>query len=382
MKILMFFHGGSLNRGCEAIVRSAAALLKEQFPKCEIALASRDPQSDRHIPNVDVIYHDYRRTIKKFSWEWLNAVIRLRLFKDEKYIHKCVHQPLLSLIPSFDVFLSIGGDNYCYGEQPGVYVVDEEIKKQGKRLILWGASIGEEDLSPAKLKDLRIFDAVLAREPLTYSILTNAGLTNVHRVADGAFLMSREDLPLPEGWVEGSVIGLNYSPLVQKKNPASYQAFNDLIQYLLGKTDLTIALTPHVTERGNDDHSVLSEFYERYRATGRVLLLPDNLNAIQYKGFIARMRYFIGARTHATIAAYSTGVPTLVLGYSVKSKGISKDLFGEEVLVLGLQELSSIERVQQKVDELFRREDELRATLQARLPEVREMAASAAKYVG
>ena len=32
----------------------------------------------------------------------------------------------------------------------------------------------------------------------------------------------------------------------------------------------------------------------------------------------------------ATIAAYSTGVPTLVLGYSIKSVGIARDLFGSE----------------------------------------------------
>ena len=38
--------------------------------------------------------------------------------------------------------------------------------------------------------------------------------------------------------------------------------------------------------------------------------------------------FFIGARTHATIAAYSSGVPTLVVGYSIKAKGIAKDIFG------------------------------------------------------
>ena len=39
---------------------------------------------------------------------------------------------------------------------------------------------------------------------------------------------------------------------------------------------------------------------------------------------------FIGARTHATIAAYSTCVPTLVAGYSVKASGIAKDIFGTD----------------------------------------------------
>ena len=39
---------------------------------------------------------------------------------------------------------------------------------------------------------------------------------------------------------------------------------------------------------------------------------------------------YFGARTHSTIAAYSTCVPTLVLGYSVKAIGIARDIFGKE----------------------------------------------------
>lgn len=42
------------------------------------------------------------------------------------------------------------------------------------------------------------------------------------------------------------------------------------------------------------------------------------------------MQIFCRCTTHATIAAYSACVPTLVLGYSVKSKGIAKDLFGTD----------------------------------------------------
>ena len=61
---------------------------------------------------------------------------------------------------------------------------------------------------------------------------------------------------------------------------------------------------------------------------------------MELKGYIARCRFFVGARTHATIAAYSSCVPTLVLGYSVKSRGIARDLFGnEENYVLPVQSL-------------------------------------------
>ena len=56
----------------------------------------------------------------------------------------------------------------------------------------------------------------------------------------------------------------------------------------------------------------------------------EDQNAEQLKWIISKCAAFIGARTHATIAAYSTGVPTLVLGYSIKSVGIARDLFGSE----------------------------------------------------
>ena len=40
------------------------------------------------------------------------------------------------------------------------------------------------------------------------------------------------------------------------------------------------------------------------------------------------MTLFAGARTHSTIAALSTGVPTLSFAYSIKARGINRDIFG------------------------------------------------------
>lgn len=71
--------------------------------------------------------------------------------------------------------LSIGGDNYCYGEQPGFYEINRRVKASGKKLVLWGCSIGEEDMSERKLEDLKNFDLILARENLTYDMLKIRG---------------------------------------------------------------------------------------------------------------------------------------------------------------------------------------------------------------
>lgn len=381
MKILMFFHNGSLNRGCEAIVRSSVALIKNQNPNAEVNLASFNPSSDKVIPLINTIFDATKIKISKTSLVGIIAALKFKLFKDENYYLRHEQENIIKHIPNHDILLSIGGDNYCYGEQPWVYEIDRNIKKAGKKLVLWGASIGDEDLSEIKIQDLKSFDLILARESLTFEILKKNGIENVKLIADSAFTMQKEELPLPMRWQEGNTIGFNFSPLVWNKNKASQKASFDLIQHILDTTDMTIALTPHVIEKGNDDYECLLDFYNNFKDSGRVILLPNNLNAIQYKGYISRMRFFIGARTHATIAAYSTLIPTLVLGYSIKSKGIAKDIFGEEKLVLSIKEISDSQKLIAKFEEMKTEEKEIITTLANKIPEIKKMSQKAAEYL-
>ena len=381
MNVLMFFHGGSRNRGCEAIARTAAKLLKQDSRITKIGLASMDPKSDGIFDNIDEIHLDYNSKIQKFSLSGIQNALHYKLLNDETFGFRKIHESIIKLIPQYDVFLSIGGDNYCYGEQPGIYEIDRCINKAGKKLVLWGASIGEEDLSEAKINDLKNFNLLLVRESLTEKILKDAGVANVKLVGDGAFLMEKTELPLPESWNDGKTVGFNFSPLVFKKNQESKKAAFDLVEHILKTTDFTVCLTPHVILPDNNDYEILQEFYEKFKDSGRIILLPDNLNATEYKGYISRMKFFIGARTHATIAAYSSLIPTMVLGYSVKSKGIAKDIFGEEKLVLDLSEISDSEKLIAKFEEMKREEDELRVILGKKIPEIKQHAQYALNYL-
>ncbi|MBW7457745.1 polysaccharide pyruvyl transferase family protein, partial [Paenibacillus sepulcri] len=161
----------------------------------------------------------------------------------------------------------------------------------------------------------------------------------------------------------------------------SRAAVRELIWHILHTSDMTIALTPHVMENDNNDHEILRQYYEEFKQTGRVILLPDNLTAVQYKGYIARMRFFIGARTHATIAAYSSCVPTMVLGYSVKSKGIAIDIFGRERLVLGIADISDSSKLIGRFDEMLMDEAELVQTLRKSIPNIKRMSYKAVDYL-
>ncbi len=381
MNIMLYLHSGSLNRGCEALVRSATLIARNSVPECRLFLSSFLPESDTHLEHIESITDMNAKPIKKGSPDYIRAAIRLKLFGDETFSIRKSNETFLKQIPKMDVFLSIGGDAYCYGEQPIWYEINRNIKKYGKKIVLWGCSIGQEDITPKKLEDLKNYDLILARESITYEMLKSKGLDTVKLVADGAFLMNREDLPLPDGWAEGNTVGLNFSPLVAKKNPEAKKAFGDLVRHILDTTDMTIAFTPHVTEPGNNDYEVLDEFYQMHKDTGRVLILPDNLNAIEYKGYIGRMRFFVGARTHATIAAYSNAVPTMVLGYSVKSKGIAKDLFGEEKLVLDLKQISDSAVLRENFDKMRSEESQIRNHLAEVLPKIKAMSAKAGEYL-
>jgi colanic acid/amylovoran biosynthesis protein len=381
MKIMMFAHDGSLNRGCEAIVRSSTSLIKEKMNGAQVFLASGKPETDRIISKLDGIYDGSPQNIKRYSYDWFLSSVNVKLFNNESYALGKIHNNIVKHIPQMDICLSIGGDNYCYGEQPGWYEINKRVKAQGKKLVLWGCSIGHEDMSDRKLEDLKLFDLILARETLTYQMLKSKGLNNVELCADAAFTMEKEELELPSGWQPGNTIGLNFSPLIWKKNTKSHTAVRDLINHILKTTDMTIALTPHVIEGGNNDYEVLLKYYEEFQHSERVILLPGDLNAIQYKGYISRMRFFIGARTHATIAAYSNFVPTMVLGYSVKSKGIAKDIFGEEKLVLGIEEISNSLRLISNFDEMVREEDQIRKKLQGTIPHIKQMSYKAVEYL-
>lgn len=142
-----------------------------------------------------------------------------------------------------------------------------------------------------------------------------------------------------------------------------------MMNYILDNTKEGIILIPHVMK--NSDLSTLRKLYENYEDNARVYLLDnENLNAKQLKYIISNCKMFIGARTHATIAAYSTNVPTLVLGYSVKSKGIAKDIFfTDEKYVLPVSDLDSDEYLVNGFKWLYSNKEEIKKKLESKMPE-------------
>lgn len=366
MKYFLFNHSGSLNHGCEAIVRGTVNIISNYDENCSFLLSSFDPESDKIIDNVDVCAFSTRPLTRI---ETLISAFNLKLRNSEEYALKKMYSPVVEQAEDCDVCLSIGGDTYCYGDNHGIRVLTQELKKSGKKVVLWGASIGEEDLTAEKLESLKDFDAVFTRESLTYNLLKEKNANeNIFLHADPAFCMDRADVPLPNGFTKNNTLGLNLSPLVEKRNPKITEAAKSFIKYIIDNTTLNILLIPHVVEEGNSDYEYMLSLFEEFEKSGRVAMVSPKLNAREYKGLIAKLRLFIGARTHATIAAYSSGVPTFVIGYSVKSLGIALDLFGNEDYVIDVKNIKNEKDFVDIFNILLRDEAEIRDTLKRKIP--------------
>lgn len=364
-KKVLFMHTGSGNHGCEAIIRTTSKLLGG--PK-DLSLWSMNVGEDIRYGADQTVERLWRsEELKRGSLAHLEAIIRRKLLKQSDAFLRVFIRKLFKN----SIAISVGGDNYCYpwsAEQGGQ--LDAMIRKAGAKTVFWGCSIEEEAITPQVRQDLAQFDLITARETISYDILKKIN-PNTVLVADPAFLLDQTKLPLPEAFAEGNTVGINISPLIMQYGDGSLiqDNYERLIEYILKETDLNICLIPHVVWKGNDDRVPIEKLYAKYAHSGRVCKLGDH-NCMELKGFISRCRYFIGARTHATIAAYSTGVPTLVVGYSVKSKGIAADLFGTyENYVIPVQDLQSPGKLTEQFIWLRSQEEAIRQKLQQIMPQ-------------
>lgn len=337
----MYAHGGSGNHGCEAIVRSTIKILKKMGYE-KIVLISEQPEEDLKygIGQICEII-DAKSTYSKFSFEFVKAYLCLKLKKDYVPMDELAYIKAISRVKSDDIVLSIGGDNYCYADVNKYIMLHNMMLRRGAKTVLWGCSVEPDVVNiPEIAEDLSRYSLIVARESISFDALKRVN-ENTILAADPAFLLDSAKTV-----EEKEVVGINLSPMVIRNESSPGLAMNcyrRLIQYILAETKMDVILIPHVVWNQNDDRIPLEKLYNEFCDTKRVDVLSD-CSCEQIKGTIENCCYFVGARTHSTIAAYSTGIPTLVLGYSVKARGIVKDIFGSENdYIIPVQKLKSEE---------------------------------------
>lgn len=377
MKAVLYFHGGSGNHGCEALVRTITSLLDFED---EVILCSHDTEEDSRYMSDRKDFKLVESGVVLTKKHPLGFIAACR----NKFLHqrlswvKPAYRKLLSLSDKNTVAYSIGGDNYCYDGMPEVLsILNKELNKRGTKTVLYGCSVEPELLEdPALVEDLSRYALITARESITYDAMKKAGVkTDVMLVPDSAFILPVNEGILPDGFVKGNTVGINISPMILNYGSEKlFEAYCRMVEHIIKTTDMQVALIPHVVWESNNDRLPIEKIYDLFKDTGRVVKVDDR-NATQLKWCISQCRMFIGARTHSTIAAYSTCVPTLVIGYSVKSRGIARDLFGtEENYVISSNSVNSESDLISAFEWLKENEHSIRQHLEKIMPEYKQKA--------
>lgn len=360
MNVLLYPHGGSGNHGCEAIVRSTLKITGANA----ILYSNAVEEDEKYQLNKLCTLKNAQQPISRNSVLYWKALFQNKVLGMKEAYDVASFNPILKQSSWADFAFSIGGDNYCYGVPTFIYLINKELRKRNVKTILWGCSVEPDAIQGEMLEDLKGYTHIFVRESLTYEAMKAKGIEQVLLFPDPAFLLERKDLPLPEGFQEGNTVGINVSPMViglEKEKGVTLQNYIELMKYIIKNTDMQIALISHVVWSHNDDRIPLQLLYDQFKDTGRVCLIGDH-SAEELKGYIARCRFMVAARTHASIAAYSEQVPTLVVGYSVKARGIAKDLFGtDENYVIPVQSFKQNRDLLDSFRWLMLQEDNIRS---------------------
>lgn len=360
-KILLIGHGGSHNHGAEAIVKCTVKILRAKYPSIPILLST-------HFIEQDI---EYGVEVDGFCQRDTSFIEREKAEKVPGKYTKEIYRSTILEMTSRTLVLSVGGDNYCYRNWERWQILAEVAKKRGAKVVLWSCSFDEGNFTKEMAKSLEVYDLITVRESVSHDMLLSEMKTNIIPCSDIAFLLEPELIDQSKYQAERYVV-INISKLVVNRETnknSVVDAVSEVIYHILDTTDYNVVLLPHVINKVDNDHEALTEIKIKFD-NERVTLLPDTYNASQLKYIISQAVICIAARSHAAIAAYSSCVPTLAIGYSSKAVGIGKDL-GCLDYVLPLE---NIDLLKEKTIDLLHNEDSVRKHLVGKIPIYSQMA--------
>lgn len=341
------------NRGCVALCISSMYIIDEILSKKNIHYTFYLPQSghtEYKEYEVNIAGKILRYTaIPDISGTTIKSKVK-NLIKYKEYCNT------KEIYEKADYIFDIGqGDSFAdiYGKNRFDWIFSQYKlgRKYNKPYCILPQTIGPFDnpqIREQAIKGIKWAKCVMARDKQSVDFVKELiPSCNVSEIIDVAFFLPYKKKMFDSSFIH---VGLNVSALLwqggyTKNNQfglkCDYQKLiREIIKYFLTIDSVKVHLIPHVVsgERGiENDYAVSYDLCEEFN-NPNLILAPLFLDPVIAKGYIAGMDFFMGARMHSTIAAFSSGVPVLPMAYSRKFNGLFVDTLGYQHILDLLKE--------------------------------------------
>lgn len=247
------------------------------------------------------------------------------------------------IISSSNYVLDMGqGDSFSdiYGEARFNLINDPKrlFRKLNKKQLILPQTIGpfnDSKVFKEAKKSIEKSQLVLVRDRQSYEyVIENTEQKNIFELIDVAFYMPFMRTTMSNVKLN---VGLNVSSLMWHGGYTKNNQFNfnfdyqkitrRIIDYFLLMPNVKLHLIPHVVGSHSsieNDYEISRKLQEEY-GVDNLLVSPFFLDPIDAKSYISALDFFTGARMHACIAAFSSGVPVYPIAYSRKFNGLFMD---------------------------------------------------------
>ncbi|WP_346288213.1 polysaccharide pyruvyl transferase family protein [Zoogloea sp.] len=360
---LLWHNYPSENLGVGALSYSNIALLDKVLDELGVEgsyfIAGMMPVQDNEFSSVTARVVDYRQfSLRAMATNPMLAMeIRARFSKCD----------LVLDLSEGDSFTDIYGAKRLVAQTLSKFLA----LSAGAPLVLSPQTIGPFETRVGKFLGGRIMSrskCVFARDEQSFNyVRTLAPVAPVELVTDLAFA-----LPYTKGLhtfrPDAVHFGFNVSGLLYSGGYGGGNQFGLTIDYkkfveqvlekFSSRPDVQVHLVPHVISDRyeiEDDYRLSEKLCAEYK---NCVISPKFRSPVEAKSYISSLDFFSGARMHATIAAFSSGVPVVPVAYSRKFAGLFGSL-GYECLIDG--KADSTDSAVSTLERAFAGRDELRA---------------------
>ncbi|MHA1334052.1 MAG: polysaccharide pyruvyl transferase family protein [Candidatus Odinarchaeia archaeon] len=357
--------GGELrNKGAEAMVLTSKEILSKLFPRSKVTLASYYQEdlkfSTKELPII-------RNSGLKSKLIMIVKGILYKLFPFSKLRNLLRKDRLFRELTNGSLVVDISG--YRLSDKWGrkslygnlLYVLDILVSKLlGNYHVIFPQAMGPfySKLTKILVKFGLLFsDLIMVRDRLTFQYLRNLGISKnkILLCPDIALKMKPIDEKEAAQLLKAHGVNpneknigvipnvriyekLDHSGKVEKNR--YFQLLVALIKYILNSLNANVVIIPHEFIKGTkDDRWLALQVMNKIGENERVHIIDREYETRQLKGIISCMDLVVTSRFHGAIAALSTGVPTIVVGWAHKYKELMKD-FDEEDYFLDYKEAS------------------------------------------